>query len=158
MKNLLSYASLLLVLISSCKQSDIKSETAKSVEGIYQAKTYDKFGSTRDLIPYPINGQTLTLDIKYVSTDTVSVQITPSSTVSLPDGVYSPSQTLVYAKAYIESPSNSAAYIYLKGKQGNQVSIDNPQIWIYKDKQSADYFFVPQQTPTIPKGIRFEKQ
>ena len=156
MRNLLLCASLFLIGSASCKHSDV--EPAQSIEGTYQAKFYDQSTNPGNAIPYPINGQELTLQIKYVSTDTVSVQITPSSMANaLPNGVYFPTQTLFYPKAYIESPTNTATYIYLTGKPGSPISTTNTQIWIYKDKQSADYFFTPQQTPSIARSIRFEK-
>jgi hypothetical protein len=133
-------------------------EPAQSIEGTYQAKDYDHFSSFGNSIAYPINGQELTLQIKYVSADTVSVQIVPSATTNaLPNGVYSPTQTLSYPKAYVESPNHTATYIYLMGKSGTTVSTTNPQIWIYSDKHTADYLFTPAQTPSFSKSIRFQK-
>ncbi len=156
MKNLLLCASLCVLVSAACKHSDV--ESPQTIEGTYQAKFYDQATNPGNPIAYPINGQQLTLQIKYVSTDTVSVQITPSSTANaLSNGVYSPTQTLSYPKAYIESPTNTATYIYLTGKPGSPISTTNTQIWIYKDKQSADYFFTPQQTPSIARSIRFQK-
>ena len=101
----------------------------------------------------------MTLHINYVTADTVSIQIIPSAaTSSLPAGVYSPTQPLLYPKAYVESPGNGATYIYLTGKTSGPVSTTNPQIWIYSDKQTADYLFTPVQTPTISNAIRFAKK
>ncbi|MFD2571561.1 hypothetical protein ACFSUS_13030 [Spirosoma soli] len=156
MKNVLLFAGLLLTITVSCKHSDV--EPARSIEGTYQAKDYDHFSSFGNSIAYPINGQELTLQIKYITADTVSVQIIPTGTTnSLPNGVYSPTQTLSYPKAYVESPNNTATYIYLMGKSGGTVSTTNPQIWIYSDKNTADYLFTPAQTPAFSKSIRFQK-
>lgn len=156
MKNVLLFAGLLLTIVVSCKHSDV--EPARSIEGIYQAKDYDHFSSFGQSIAYPINGQELTLQIKYITADTVSVQIIPTATTnSLPNGVYSPTQTLSYPKAYVESPNHTGAYIYLLGKSGSTVSVTNPQIWIYPDKNTADYLFTPFQTPAFSKSIRFQK-
>ncbi len=156
MKFILVYASLLFVRTLSCKQADLS--RAQSIEGTYRATTYNQFSNSNDAITYPINGQQLTLQIKYVSADTVSVQITPSaSTTALPTGVYSPTQTLSFPNAYVESTNNTATYIYLRGKSVTTVSTTNPQIWIYSDKRRADYLFNPTQTPNFSKAIRFEK-
>ncbi len=156
MKNLLIYAGLLVWSITSCRHSDV--ELSRSIEGTYQAKDYDHFSDISS-IAYPINGQELTLQIKYITADTVSVQIIPTGTTSsLPSGVYSPTQTLSYPKAYVESPNKTATYIYLMGKSGSTVSITNPQIWIYSDKNTADYLFTPIQTPAFSKSIRFQKK
>lgn len=155
MKSTLTLAGFLL-LASSCRPTNV--EPARSIEGTYRATYYDQFSSFGNAIAYPINGQELTLQIKYVSADTVSVQITPSVTVNaLPSGVYSPIQTLSYPKAYVESPNNTATYIYLMGKPRAPVSVNDPQIWIYSSKQTADYLFTPVQTPTISRAIRFQK-
>lgn len=159
MKNVLFLASLLSIASISCKHSDVDPpvESPPPVEGTYQARYYDSRSTPRDPFLYPINGQKLTLQIKHVSTDTVSVEIIPSSsTSSLPDGIYSPTQTLFYPKAYIESPNTKTSYIYLAGKQGSQISATNPMIWIYRATKSADYFFAPQKTPNSPHSVRFE--
>ena len=156
MKNVLIYAGLLLVGSASCKHTDV--EPTQSIEGTYKATNYEYLSSSGNSIAYPINGQTLTLYINYVSADTVSVQIVPSATTNtLPTGVYSPTQTLSFPKAYVESPNNTATYIYLMGKSGSTVSTTNPQIWIYSDRHTADYFFSPAQTPNFSKSIRFQK-
>lgn len=127
MRNLLLYTGLLLWSTTACKHKDV--EPTQLVAGIYQATIYEPLTSSGNSLPYPINGQELTLQINYVSADTVSVQITPSTTANgLPAGVYSPTQTLSYPKAYIESPDNTGAYIYLMGKSSSTVSTTNPQI------------------------------
>ena len=156
MRNLLLCAGLILLVSVSCKHSQV--DPPPSIEGTYQAKFYDQSTNPGNAMAYPINGQELTLHIKYVSTDSVSVQLIPSSSANaLPQGVYSPTQTLSYPRAYIESPTNTTTYVYLTGKPGSPISTTNAQIWIYKDKQSADYFFTPQQTPSIARSIRFQK-
>ena len=156
MKNILFCVGLLLLGSVSCKHADVV--PIQSIEGTYQATDYDHFSNSNDAITYPISGQQLTLQIKYVSADTVSVLIVPSTTTAaLPNGVYSPTQTLSYPKAYAESPTNTATYIYLLGKSSSTVSTTNPQIWIYSDKHTADYLFTPAQTPNFPKAIRFQK-
>jgi hypothetical protein len=159
MKNVLLLSSLLSVVGISCKDSTVEPPVQPlSIEGTYQAKYYDSRASYNNVLFYPINGQELTLQIKYVATDTVSVEIKPSSnSSSLPDGVYSPNQTLVYPKAYVDLSNTGSTYIYLSGKKEAQVSVTNPQIWMYKNTKNADYFFAPQQTPNHPSGIRFEK-
>jgi|GEM_PF-2545575 len=158
MKNILLYLSLAGLLAASCKHSDMQPKPAQSIAGTYQAKTYDAYSSFGNTISYPISGQGLTLKINYVSADTVSVEITPSAAnTTLPNGVYSPSQTLSYPKAYVESPTGTATYIYLSGKPGDPVSTTSAQIWLYSDKQTADYLFTPQQTPKFPMAIRFQK-
>ena len=155
MKNRLIFASFLLLVGASCRHDDV--EPAQSVEGTYQAKDYNHFSQFSN--SYPINGQTLSLHISYVSADTVSVEITPSAaTGSLPDGVYSPTQTLVYPKAYVETLPNMTTYIYLTGKPTTVGAPAENQIWIYKGNQIADYIFTPKQTPHFSTDIRFEKQ
>lgn len=154
MKALLILISFLLVL--SCRPVNV--EAVRSIEGVYQATYYDQFSRSNDPMAYPINGQELSLQIKYVATDTVSVQIIPSTaTTALPAGIYSPTQTLSYPKAYAELSSNGGTYIYLMGKSNGPVSVTNPQIWIYSDRRRADYLFTPTQTPNFSKAICFEK-
>ena len=75
MKNALLCAGFLLIVNIACKHLEV--EPARSIEGTYQAKDYDHSNSPT---PYPINGQNINMQIRYVSTDTVSVEITPSTT------------------------------------------------------------------------------
>jgi hypothetical protein len=146
----------LLVTALSCKQANI--DPAHSIEGTYNAKTYN-FASPSS-VPYPINGQEVTLQIKYVSADTVQVKIEPTPVgITLPAEIYSPTQTLTYPKAYVKSidyGSRKDYYVYLI--PATDPNIYDKVILLYSGNSLADYIFTPIPTPSFSTIIRFEKR
>lgn len=109
------------------------------------------------LLTYPINGKDISLEIKYVAPDTVSVAITPSQVnASMPAGVYSPTQVLFYPKAYIEK--NGRSYIvYLIPPAKDREGLENV-VMLYEGYNWADYVYTPPQTPSISTKVRFVKE
>lgn len=91
----------------SCNKITIENiPAARAVSGVFIAKTYQSFGSP---IPYPINGQTIQLQIDPVAKDTVRVQVN-----STQNGFYSPGELAVYPKVYVqEKPCSNCAGVKL---------------------------------------------
>lgn len=153
--NFVSIGICLLTGISSCDQKPAMlvpdPEPAKAIEGTYQAKAFNERGEP---ISYPINGQTLTLQIKSVTADTVQVDIQAT-----PNGKYSPGQSLSYPKAYITSQKLS------NGNITYYVTLTTPPdacgyntLWIYSNKE-VDYNFIPPGNRScVGAKIRFNKK
>ncbi len=97
----------LITTLLSCNKITIENiPAAQAVSGIFAAKTYQSFGSP---IPYPINGQTIQLQIDPVAKDTVRVQVN-----STQNGIYSPGEFAVYPKVYVqEKPCTNCGGVIL---------------------------------------------
>ncbi|NEU69743.1 hypothetical protein [Spirosoma agri] len=125
-------------------------EPAKAIEGTYRAKAFNETGEP---IPYPINGQTLTLQIKAVTADTVQVDILATA-----NGKYSPGQTLSYSRAAITSQKQSNGTItYYVNLTEIPDRCGYNTLWIYANKE-LDYNFIPPgNRPCSGAKIRFNK-
>jgi len=151
MRTLLASTVLLLLAVTACSKKEI--EPARTIEGTYQAQEY---GMSTPILTYPINGKDITLEIKYVARDTVSVAITPRSVnASMPAGVYSPVQRLFYPKAHIEKRSD--AYVVYLVPTANKDAMENV-VMLFERTEWADYVYTPPQTPSISTKVRFEKK
>ena len=110
-------------------------EPAKAIEGTYQAKAFNETGEP---ISYPINGQTLTLQIRAVTADTVQVDIQATA-----NGKYSPGQSLSYSRAAITSQKHSNGTItYYVNLTAIPDRCGYNTLWIYPS-QEMDYNFIP---------------
>jgi len=99
MKTLCQLCGLLLLSLISCLSSEPNPDPAALITGEYTAVTELNTG-----LVYPINGKSFTLHIQRVTSDTVQVSIQ-----SQPNNGFSPSQNLLYTKAYIGSGVGSVA-------------------------------------------------
>ncbi len=154
-KNNLVFAVIgLLTSVNSCKPESAllpDPQPAKAIEGIYQARTFRENGEP---INYPINGQTLSLQIKPLTADTVQVDI-----LATPNGRYSPGQTLSYSKAFVISKKQSDGkityYVYLTTPPDE---CGYNTLWIYSNKEMDYYFIPPGNRPCVGARIRFVKE
>ena len=124
-------------------------EPAQAIVGAYQAKTFTDTSSPEN---YPINGQTVNLQIKRVTADTVQVDIQATS-----NGKYSPGQTLSYAKAVVTSTKHTDGTITYYVALTPVTECGYNTLYIYTNKQ-MDYNFIPPGNPRCSGArIRFEK-
>ena len=82
-----------------CKKSVIEPTAAEAISGTYEAKTYHAFD---DELTYPINSQTIRIQIDAVSKDTVRVQVNSSI-----NGFYSPGESAIYPKVFVKETVGS---------------------------------------------------
>ena len=137
---------LILILIQfCCKKTTNNPASAQIISGRYQANTYNNGGSPNIL--YPINGQTITLQIDPVSDDSVSVQV--NSTIN---GSYSPGGNAVYPNTAVHETICSncqydKTYSISLGSQLNPGTLENT-IW-FDPNNNAYYTYIP---PNYTKG------
>jgi hypothetical protein len=129
---------LLTIGLISCRKNMDEHSAALTISGIYEAKTYQSFGN---VITYPINGQTISLQINPVSKDSVRVQI--NSTFN---GFYSPGNAAIYPEVYVEESicSNCQHYSIYEISLAPQVhpgTLENT-IWVDPDN-NAYYTYIP---------------
>ncbi len=127
----------------SCKESSLAPELSSIVSGSYTAQDFRGFTVPET---YPINGQTITVQIKGVSQDTVIVNIQAT-----PNDIYSPGKSITYNKAYVIANRGgkgviSSYTIFLDGIVKGD--LENT-IMIYTNK-TGDYTYTP---PGYTKGI-----
>lgn len=90
---------ILTYLLIGCNKSVIEPTAAEAISGTYEAKTYQAFD---DELTYPINSQTIRIQIDAVSKDTVKVQVNSSI-----NGFYSPGDTAIYPKVFVKETVGS---------------------------------------------------
>lgn len=143
-----------LIGLSACKQnSALAPQPAKLVEGQYRAE-YINLAGTPTLVGYPINGQTLSLQIKSVAADTVQVDIQAP-----PNGKYSPGQNLSYAKAYVASTGQSNGQTIYFVQLTNAADACGINTLVVQSATEIDYRFVPAgNQPCDGSRVRFIKR
>jgi hypothetical protein len=78
-----------------CEKSVDEPTPAQAVSGTFLAKTWN--GVALGSMAYPINGETITVQIDPVSRDSVQVKI-----ISTQNGFYSPGASAIYSKVYVK--------------------------------------------------------
>jgi hypothetical protein len=79
--------------IFACNKTNHKLSSSEAISGTYTAQTYVGIDGN---MQYPINGQTLTMQVTPVSADSVQVHIS-----STPNGFFSPGASSDYNKLYV---------------------------------------------------------
>jgi hypothetical protein len=166
--------SIILLLLSalSCRPEETPITPNSSIEGIYQATVYRTFPNTfseneikapfeilTGLQTYPINGHKLTMEITSVAKDSVQVRITPTAGMTLPKGLFSPTTTLAFSKAYVKEKQISAneKQFFINLNSTKVPSELNEGIEVYGNNQIADYLFDVSSKPYVRIIIKFEK-
>lgn len=121
------------------------------IMGTYKATSFKEESSP---VPYPINGQTVSLAIKPVSGDTVQVMIQATA-----NGKYSPGKDLSYPKAVavskIHTDGTVVYYVYLIPLTTTDCGYNT--LYIYPNN-TLDYNFIPPGNgPCLGARIRFGK-
>lgn len=131
---------ILAISLLNCKKTEVEVTPAKQISGIFEAKTYDNGFNSR-LMNYPINGQSLKIDIKYVSQDTVSVHL-----ISTVNGFYSPGIDTTFSKVYVVedmNPNRQQPKIFrLKLAPPVNISTLENSIW-FDSNLNAYYSYIP---------------
>ncbi len=154
MKKSILFLSLMGVTLISCKYEKINADPASFLAGEYIS---DYYGRKEDYpIPYPINGQSVTMTITKVSNDTVSIDIQ-----SAPNDKYSPGGNLAFPKAYIESRSaGNGKYsynVFFYSRKTNSL-VDALQFY-ESDNSFADYYYIPAGgNPSFTRILRFKRK
>ena len=131
---------ILAIILLNCKKTEVEVTPAKQISGVYEAKTYDD-GFNSKLMNYPINGQSIKLDIKFVSQDTVSVHL-----ISTINGFYSPGIDTTFSKVYVVQDINpirqqSKIFRLKLSSPVNPLTLEN-SIW-FDSNLNAYYTFIP---------------
>jgi hypothetical protein len=77
----------------SCKKTSVEASPGQAISGTYEAKTYDSFGQVMN---YPLNAQTMSIQITAVSKDSARVEVNSTT-----NGYYSPGDAAVYPKVMV---------------------------------------------------------
>ena len=140
MKKQIALFGLIVLVAMACRQTEPTPDPASIIQGDYTAES---FKLTGEPVNYPINGKTITMQIRRVAKDTVQVDIQ-----AVPNGQYSPGQSLSYPKAYIVSQSNGKGQytfnVFLTPRSATSPTSLVDAIQFYTSSKSiADYYYVP---------------
>ncbi|WP_420147032.1 hypothetical protein [Spirosoma sp.] len=125
-------------------------EPAEAISGTYQATTFTQ-GSSPER--YPVNGQTVTLQLKRVSATSVQVDVQATA-----NGKYSPGQNLSYPDAAITSQKASDGTITYVVTLDPSTECGYNTLYVYTQNR-MDYNFIPPGSPRCSGAkIRLEKQ
>ncbi|HEY4876871.1 MAG TPA: hypothetical protein VIH86_14930 [Puia sp.] len=133
------------VMLISCNKTAVISSPAQAISGKYEAKTYNDVFSA--LVYYPINGQTMSLQIDPISKDSVRVEV--NSTVN---GFYSPGNSKIYPSVFVVKKVNAneqfdGMFIIALAPSVDPGTLEN-SIW-FDSQNNAYYTFIP---PNYTKG------
>jgi hypothetical protein len=140
---------ILIILISvgliSCRKSSEFESPSQAIAGDYEAETYNN--GTSPLINYPINGETMRLQIQLISKDSVSVNV--SSSVN---GFYSPGSSALYPSVFVAKKTDgngqfAGLFMISLAPPIHAGTLEN-SIW-FDQENNAYYTFVP---PNYTKG------
>ena len=154
MKKQLLFLSLLVFVFYACKNKDATPDPAGFLAGEYVSDDYR--GGQSAPIPFPINGQSVTMKITRVAANTVQVDIRAAA-----NGEYSPGRDLTFPKAYIESrpadKGKSTYNVYFTPRTSGDLT---DALQFYKsDNSLADYYYVPAGgNPAITRTLRFKRK